>query len=208
MPKSTFFNLPEEKRSAIEAAAIREFRDQSFGGASINRIVAHSGISKGSFYQYFEDKEDVYFHIMDLIGRAKIKYLEPRLLNPEQIGFFDIIREIYRSGIEFGLSNPDYLEIGNNMMRDPAMTARLMAHFGDMGLGVYKDLIRKGQAHGEIRQDLDEALGARMLMNMQLSLVEYYFEKHRDLGYSMAILEDLDRFIQIMKFGFYGEAEQ
>ena len=208
MPKPTFFNLPEEKRSAIEEAAILEFRNHPFAGASINRIVECSGISKGSFYQYFDDKEDVYFHIISLIGREKMKYLEPKLLNPEQVSFFEIIREIYRSGIEFGLSNPDYLEIGNKMMRDPTMTARLKVHFGDTGLGVYKELIRKGQANGEIRADLDVDLGARMLMNMQLSLVEYYFEKHRDLGYSMAILEDLDRFIQIMKFGFYGEADQ
>lgn len=208
MPKSTFFNLPEVKRSAIEAAAILEFRDHTFAGASINRIVEQSGISKGSFYQYFDDKEDVYLHIMSLIGSEKMNYLKPKLLNPEQVGFFEIIREIYRSGIEFGLSHPDYLEIGNKMMRDPTMTARLMAHFGDMGLGVYRDLIRKGQTNGEIRADMDVDLGARMLMNMQLSLVEYYFQKHRDLGYSMAILEDLDRFIQIMKFGFYREADQ
>lgn len=208
MPKSTFFNLPEEKRSAIEAAAILEFRDHTFAGASINRIVEQSGISKGSFYQYFDDKEDVYLHIMSLIGSEKMNYLKPKLLNPEQVGFFEIIREIYRSGIEFGLSHPDYLEIGNKMMRDPTMTARLMAHFGDLGLGVYRDLIRNGQTNGEIRADMDVDLGARMLMNMQLSLVEYYFQKHRDLGYSMAILEDLDRFIQIMKFGFYREADQ
>lgn len=208
MPKSTFFNLPEVKRSAIEAAAILEFRDHTFAGASINRIVEQSGISKGSFYQYFDDKEDVYLHIMSLIGSEKMNYLKPKLLNPEQVGFFEIIREIYRSGIEFGLSHPDYLEIGNKMMRDPTMTARLMAHFGDLGLGVYRDLIRKGQTNGEIRADMDVDLGARMLMNMQLSLVEYYFQKHRDLGYSMAILEDLDRFIQIMKFGFYREADQ
>lgn len=204
MPKSTFFNLPEEKRLAIEAAAILEFKNHTFGEASINRIVERSGISKGSFYQYFADKEDVYFHIMSLIGREKMNYLEPKLLNPEQVTFFEIIREIYRSGIEFGLSHPDYLEIGNKMMRDPTMTARLMAHFGDTGLGIYKELISQGQANGEIRADMDVDLGARMLMNMQLSLVEYYFEKHRDLGYSMAILEELDRFITIMKFGFIG----
>lgn len=208
MPKSTFFNLSDEKRSAIEAAAILEFRDHPFAGTSINRIVELSGISKGSFYQYFDDKQDLYFHIMALIGREKMNYLEPKLLNPEQVGFFEIIREIYRSGIEFGLTHPDYLAIGNHMMRDPNMTARLMAHYGDTGLSVYKELIRKAQADGEIRADMDTDLGARILMNMQLSLVEYYFDKHRDLGYSMAILEDLDRFITIMKYGFIGEAHR
>lgn len=205
MPKSTFFNLPEDKRDRIVAEAVAEFRDNSFQQASINRIVERSGIAKGSFYQYFDDKDDLYFHIMDLIGQEKMKYIQPALLNPQETNFFDIIREIYRSGIQFALKHPDYLEIGNQMMRDPGLTAKLLSHFGDMGLGVYRDLIRAGKARGEIRAGVDEELAGRMLMNMQLALVEYYFEKHRDIGYSMAILDELDQFIEIMKFGFCGE---
>ncbi|MCA2000505.1 MAG: TetR/AcrR family transcriptional regulator, partial [Chloroflexi bacterium] len=56
MPKQTFLNLPEEKRQAVVRAAIDEFADYGFEASSVNRIVANSGISKGSFYQYFEDK--------------------------------------------------------------------------------------------------------------------------------------------------------
>lgn len=206
MPKPTFFNLPADKRQRIITEAVAEFRDHSYQQASINRIVERTGIAKGSFYQYFTDKQDLFFHIMDLIGQEKMKYIEPALLNPQETSFFAIIREIYRSGIEFALNHPDYLAIGNRMMRDPAVTAMLLEHFGDTGLSVYRDLIRAGKARGELRATLDEDLAGRMLMNMQLALVEYYFEQNQDKGYSMAILDELDKFIGIMKFGFYGEA--
>ena len=53
MPSTTFFNLPEAKRTIIEAAAIREFAAHGFEGAGVNAIVAGAGIAKGSFYQYF-----------------------------------------------------------------------------------------------------------------------------------------------------------
>ena len=53
MPKQTFLNLPEEKRNTIINIAIEEFAEYGLENASTNRIVAKSGISKGSFYQYF-----------------------------------------------------------------------------------------------------------------------------------------------------------
>ena len=60
MPKETFFNLPEVKRGAILDAALEEFAAYPYDQASVNRIVARAGIPKGSFYQYFENKKDLY----------------------------------------------------------------------------------------------------------------------------------------------------
>ncbi len=63
MPKQTFLNLPEEKRARIVDVALTEFAEKGYTGASITGIVAAAGIAKGSFYQYFEDKDDLYAHI-------------------------------------------------------------------------------------------------------------------------------------------------
>ena len=51
MPRDTFLNLPDAKRKAITEAAVDEFAAYPYEQASINRIVANSGIAKGSFYQ-------------------------------------------------------------------------------------------------------------------------------------------------------------
>ena len=59
MPKQTFFNLPDDKRQRILDVVIDEFADNDYANVSISRIVARAGIAKGSFYQYFEDKEDL-----------------------------------------------------------------------------------------------------------------------------------------------------
>ena len=66
MPKETFFNLPDEKRNLIISAAMEEFSKASYDAASINQICKKSGISKGSFYQYFADKLELYVYIMTL----------------------------------------------------------------------------------------------------------------------------------------------
>lgn len=202
MPKPTFFNLPEEKRNKILEEAVIEFRDNNYDAASINKIVERSGISKGSFYQYFNDKEDVYLYIMSKIGEKKIEYLTPSMMNFSELSFYDALREMYRSAIEFALGNPDYLEIGNRMMRDNSgMMQKLRSTFSVKGDEMFISLLKKGQETGDIRLDLDLQMIAKMLISMQMSIVEYYFEKHRDKGYSMEIMDELDKFFDVLKNG-------
>mgnify|MGYP000848861992 CR=1 FL=1 len=65
MPKQTFFNLPEQKRRTLLEAAEREFTRVPIYEASIANIIKIANIPRGSFYQYFEDKEDLYFYLLD-----------------------------------------------------------------------------------------------------------------------------------------------
>lgn len=64
MPKSTFFNLPKEKRERIIKTAMDEFAQAPYQDTSINHLIKCMDIPTGSFYQYFEDKKDLYFHIL------------------------------------------------------------------------------------------------------------------------------------------------
>lgn len=68
MPKQTFFNLPNEKRETLIRAAKTEFSRVPLYEASIANIVKEADIPRGSFYQYFEDKNDLYFYLLDKQG--------------------------------------------------------------------------------------------------------------------------------------------
>ena len=65
MPSQTFFNLTEEKRQKLIEASINEFSKSSFYDASINNIINEAKISRGSFYMYFQDKEDLYKYLLE-----------------------------------------------------------------------------------------------------------------------------------------------
>ena len=60
MPKQTFLNLPESKKQKILEAAKNEFSRVSGTEASINNIITEANIARGSFYQYFENKQDLF----------------------------------------------------------------------------------------------------------------------------------------------------
>lgn len=64
MPTKTFFNLKEDKRKRVETALIHEFGKGSFEQASITNIVNEAKIPRGSFYQYFVDKEDAVTYLI------------------------------------------------------------------------------------------------------------------------------------------------
>lgn len=59
MIKKTFYNLPDEKRQRITDAIFNEFAGSSGEKVSINNIIKNANISRGSFYQYFDDKVDL-----------------------------------------------------------------------------------------------------------------------------------------------------
>ena len=59
MIKKTFYNLPYEKRKRITDAVIKEFMERPNEKVSINRIIKTAEISRGSFYQNFDDKVDL-----------------------------------------------------------------------------------------------------------------------------------------------------
>ncbi len=64
MPKQTFFNLPYEKQHHLLAAAQNEFSRVPLHKAVISNIIKSAQISRGSFYQYFEDLDDLFFYLL------------------------------------------------------------------------------------------------------------------------------------------------
>lgn len=65
MPKETFYNLDEAKRKNIIDAATKEFTDNELHKARVSNIIKEAKIPRGSFYQYFEDIDDLYYYVID-----------------------------------------------------------------------------------------------------------------------------------------------
>ena len=67
MPKETFFGIDKEKQNRIIQAAIKVFSSHNYNDSSINEVIKLAQIPRGSFYQYFEDKRDLYLYIAQKI---------------------------------------------------------------------------------------------------------------------------------------------
>ena len=60
MPTKVFNELDKSKQDKIIESAIKEFAEYGYEEGSTNRIVKDCGISKGSLFKYFENKEELY----------------------------------------------------------------------------------------------------------------------------------------------------
>lgn len=202
MPKDTFFNLPEDKRNLICTVALEEFAEYSFDQASINRIVAKSGIAKGSFYQYFEDKKDLFLYLAQMAGEAKAEYISPLMLNPDEHDFFTLLREAYISGIQFAAEHPEYAEISKRILenKDGPIYRELMAENLPSAYEFYEALLENAVARGEVRADIDTKMFAYMITSMNTHVVEYCLE-HVTQDYGEEMVETLEKFLDFLKNG-------
>ena len=83
MPTSTLFRLPPEKRERLMEACWAELTRVRFEEVSVNQVISMAEISRGSFYQYFTDREDMIRYLMENMRRYFVGLLRDLL---DQVG--------------------------------------------------------------------------------------------------------------------------
>ena len=94
MPKITFFNLPEVKRQLLIHAIKKEFSRVPLYEASIANIIKSAKIPRGSFYQYFEDKEDAFYFLLNELSNEMKKNLF-NILEIKKGDLFETMEEFF-----------------------------------------------------------------------------------------------------------------
>ena len=167
MPKQTFFNLPPEKRGTIEQAALDEFAEHGFDNSNMNRIVSQSKIAKGSFYQYFDDKKDLYFHLIDIIVTEKMVTLGPLLETYEQNTFSYNFEETFRLGLEFADSQPKYYLLGEDFAnKQIAFIKEFIEKYNPLAIDLYVKLMESAGSMGELREGINIPLTASFISTL------------------------------------------
>lgn len=202
VPKETFFNLPEEKRNQILEAALDEFAARPYAQASVNRIVAQAGISKGSFYQYFASKEDLFRYLLTRMGEEKMAYLAPVFRQAGQLDFFALLRALYAGGLRFSMDHPRYAAIGEHLLRarNTPIFERVMQESAAAGQAYFRTLLQQAIERGEVRPDVDLDLAAYLMSELNTLMMTYYVERVAS-RFDDRLLEVVDRFIDLFRRG-------
>lgn len=116
MPKETFFHLKEEKKENIEKALIAEFSSVTFEEASISNIIERAKIPRGSFYQYFLDKNDAAEYIIEKFIRMEHKKIYNFLLEAKG-NIFETSLKIYDYAVEESLKEKN-IKLMKNILQE------------------------------------------------------------------------------------------
>ena len=113
MPTQRFLNLKDSKKNAILEAAAHEFARVPYSAVSINQIIKEAEISRGSFYTYFEDKDDLMRYMLrgfrDTLRKKVFEFLEEKEEDQEHEGAVsveNVTGEVKFSHVNFGY-NPN-----------------------------------------------------------------------------------------------------
>ncbi|MGM0567704.1 MAG: TetR/AcrR family transcriptional regulator [Elusimicrobiota bacterium] len=196
MPKSTFFNLSKKKRYRIIEAAMDEFASYSFSQASVARIIEKSSIASGSFYQYFDDKLDLYKYIISRFQEEKLQYLSPLLQDVEKKDFFKLYRQLFIQSVKFARENPGLQAIASQLYRDKELLAKQLKEVEPAALEFYRNLLEKGIASGCVRDDIDMEITSLFLFKLGAITSEYIMEKNSLKDWDMDIVDTMIDFIK------------
>lgn len=200
IPTATFFNLNKTKQDRITHAAINEFSSRNFEEAKLSNIIRSSNIPRGSFYQYFNDKKDLYMYIFEIIKDKKLEYLQDLLLNKEEIPFLELFKKLYSQGIKFSLAHPEYVEIFRMFISTKGdLYNELMGDGLKLAREYYIGYIEADKAKGIIRKEINSIILADLVINLTTNIAIEEFSSG-EVDYNK--LEDnIDNFVDIFRKG-------
>ncbi|KAA5830585.1 helix-turn-helix domain-containing protein [Saccharopolyspora hirsuta] len=211
MPTATWERLPEARREAVLRAAEAEFAAHGFSGGSLNAIARTASVAKGSLFQYFSDKADLYAHLADLASRRIRAAMEQRIAElPWEAGFFPAFRQLARDWVAYFAVNPLDRAFTAAVNLEPDMTARSAvreaanSHY----LEVLRPLLRTARDAGELRAnaDLDAFLALLLVLLPHLALAPHNPGLDPVLGLGSGdperIEESVDRLVNVLVAAF------
>lgn len=148
MPSNTFLNLPGDKQTRLMDAASREFSAKPYNEVSINKIIQDAGIPRGSFYMYFQDKEELFRYLVHGYVEQLLMVLEEALLR-ESGDVFAALRTLF----DYVWEKRQEQSLGGM----GAMSA-IISRNGGMQRGALLDLLDSGEALERLRQSVNPEL--------------------------------------------------
>ena len=179
MPKNTFFNLPNDKRNLIISSAMHEFSKANYDTASINQICKKSNIAKGSFYQYFEDKLDLYVYIMTLAIEEKVRFFSSVIKDYQNLTLAEQFRLLFRKGIEFANKYHQYAALGEQFSKEDNESVKLaVISAGDKQSELlFTQMIQNAKIKGEIDNKVDSTALILLLQSLISAVNKYILSK-------------------------------
>jgi AcrR family transcriptional regulator len=180
VPTSTWARLGPVRRDAVVAAAEAEFGAHGFSGGSLNAIAREAGVAKGSLFQYFADKLDLFTTICDGASQRVRDHVEARVAVLQVAAgddFFAFLTDLLEEWVAYFAAHPVERSLTAAVDREPDSEARAAVrgvvnrHY----LEVLGPLLERARRTGQLRADadLDALLALILLIAPHLALAPF-----------------------------------
>lgn len=166
-------------RQKIIQAAIEVFGKNGFQNSSIAEIARRADVADGTIYQYFKNKEDLFFAIPSEKTKEFCQELELHLQGIT--GSVNKMRKFIWYYLYFFQQNPEYartlmLEMRVSKGFTKSRTYSSLRDFTNKAL----EIIKEGQEEGAIRKDVNIYLIRQLLLGLLEHMVTRWLLKGED----------------------------
>ena len=165
MTQARWQRRAEDRPREICAAALEVFADKGFAAAKLDEIARRAGVSKGTLYLYFEDKEDLFRAVVRDTIAPNIEAIRA-VADTTELPFADLVRMVLSRFAERTAKAPigQVAKIVVGESRNfPELAKVWHDEIASKAIGLIAGVIEKAQARGEVR-DGDPRLHALSLM--------------------------------------------
>ncbi|MBO0960954.1 TetR/AcrR family transcriptional regulator [Neobacillus sp. MM2021_6] len=171
MPPIVSDSYKEKKKKEILSSALVCFAKKGFQVATIDDIVEHSGISKGSIYNYFKSKDEIYLALMttetEETNELLTKDLDAYHHAMEKINYlFDVYLTLDVIEDETHSKIIVHNEFKLHAARHADLLEKLTTRRQQYLIHLFAQIIREGQGSGEFKQELNPELTANLFWSM------------------------------------------
>ena len=198
MPSERFYNLPEKKKDRIVEAAYEELSKVPYDKLSINKIIKTADIPRGSFYEYFEDKDDLLMFIMRNFSDAMSKTITESFEKHEGDAFA-VILDIYDKVIGYTMHSQHRMVCENTFRcfaPGSANMEELLRIRTERGRTIAKHELESGNYKIKTEEE------AAILWNTLTALLAVSIARTFEEGHKMETIRD--NFIKQLEFIKYG----
>jgi AcrR family transcriptional regulator len=179
-------NIKEDKKIRILEAAIHLFAKNGYAGTAVADIAVYANIGKGTIYEYFDSKEDLFFAVFEwyskktgaaatvgisVLGASAAERLEA--LNNSLMSLWIEIKDVFVLVMEFWAAS------SSSNMRERFQAAFKQIYHDYRR--IVSDLIVDGISRGEFRGDIDpEAIAAALVGTWDALFLQAWFDDSFD----------------------------
>lgn len=210
MPKDTFFNLNKEKQEKIMRTAVSEFSNNGFENANIGNIAKNASVAKGSMYQYFENKKELFlFSLQWSLELVMNKYGKYLVLTDDNINIFDYL---YQSSKDVWSQVNDEREViifiqDVFLGKYNHLTNESMKYIMKVSDEYILKIVQDGKRNGSIRTDIDDEIIALFITGVSTKIKERMMNRARAAGEDIVdesfemVEKDIKSMIELLKSG-------
>jgi len=187
MPKETFSNLNEEKQEKVMRAAIAEYSKHGFEKANIGNIAKNAGVAKGSIYQYFENKKELFLFSVEWSIKLVMTKYGVGMTSATDINIFDFILQNSRDIWEQMREERELIIFIQDVFlgKYSSFTDQSLEYMLQVSDEYLLKLIQDGKRKGYIRKDIDDKILCLYMTGVSFKIKEYMMRKARESGGDM-----------------------